>query len=54
MKKPKIKMTVYCEKFGKIAPVEEKSSNENWRVFDMTKPCECGGKFIVKHEIIKD
>ena len=54
MKKPKIKMTVYCEKCGKLAPVDEKSSNENWRAYDMTKPCECGGKFIVKHEIIKD
>lgn len=54
MKNLKIKMTVLCDKCGKLAPVDKKHSNENWISYDTSKSCECGGKFIAKHETIKD
>lgn len=40
-----IKMKIICEKCGKEAPIDTEKSNENWKVYLTSKPCECGGKF---------
>ena len=39
---------VFCNKCGKAAPIDEKSSNENWKVYNVKEPCECGGIFKIK------
>ncbi len=39
-----------CNKCGKEAPIDEKSSNENWKAYNVKEPCECGGIFKIKFE----
>lgn len=34
-----------CDRCGKVAPIDEKMSTENWTVYRVDKPCKCGGKF---------
>ena len=37
---------IECEDCGEEPEVDEKQSNENWKVFKNTgKTCKCGGKF---------
>lgn len=45
MKRKKITLGVVCNKCGKSAPVDEEKSNENWKAYKTSEPCECGGKF---------
>lgn len=40
------RITVKCNKCGKTAPIDKERSTENWTVYKMNEPCECGGKFI--------
>ena len=44
MKIPEIKFV--CNKCRKRQQPNEKTSNENWKVYDNV-PCDCGGKFEV-------
>lgn len=46
----KIILKVFCEKCGKQAPKD--TSNPNWIKYDTSKPCECGGRFIARHELV--
>lgn len=48
MKKQDIDMTPICDKCGKTAPINEKISTQNWTVYQVKKPCECGGNFKPK------
>ncbi len=41
-------MTPVCNKCGKVAPVDEKMSTPNWKVYRVKEPCECGGQFMPK------
>lgn len=50
-KKTHIKTTCNCNKCGKPAPTEMKG---DWIVYKTGKPCECGGQFVMKHEIVED
>lgn len=34
-----------CNRCGKEAPIDEKMSTENWTVYRVKEPCECGGTF---------
>ena len=43
-----IDMTPVCNKCGKVAPVDEKMSNQNLVAYRVKDPCECGGKFVPK------
>ena len=36
-----------CKKCGKPQPKNEEKSNENWKVYDSNKKCDCGGDFIM-------
>lgn len=38
-----------CNKCGKYQKPNDKTSNENWDVYD-TVPCECGGRFDIVFE----
>lgn len=40
-------MTPVCNKCRKTAPIREDMSTENWIVYDTSKPCECGGEFVL-------
>lgn len=31
-----------CNRCGKEAPIDEKMSTENWTVYRVKEPCECG------------
>ena len=46
------KVKLVCDKCGKQPPVDEKNSNKNWIVHDVSKPCECGGKW--KNKLVFD
>ena len=41
-------MTPVCERCGKVAPVDEKLSTQNWTVYRTKEPCECGGKYTAR------
>jgi hypothetical protein len=41
--KPEIKKI--CNKCGNECKIDEKQSNENWKVYENIKKCNCGGKF---------
>ena len=41
-------MTPVCERCGKAAPVDEKLSTPNWKVYRTKEPCECGGKYTAR------
>jgi hypothetical protein len=43
-----------CSKCGKLAPINEQMSNENWIVYDVKKPCSCGGVFKMFHDEPKE
>lgn len=43
--KNKLDMTPICEKCKKVAPIDKEKSNDNWIVYNVKEPCECGGKF---------
>ena len=38
-------MTPICDKCGKVAPIDEEMSTEQWTVYRLKEPCECGGEF---------
>ena len=48
MNKKDIPEGVVCERCGKSAPIDEERSNKNWIVYKTDKPCECGGKYILR------
>lgn len=55
MKKRKdMDMTPICEKCHKIAPINYEMSNDNWIVYDVKEPCECGGKFRAKCLVLSE
>lgn len=41
-------MTPICDKCGVAAPIDEKMSTPNWRVYRTKEPCKCGGTFMSK------
>ena len=45
MAKKKLDMTPICNNCKKVAPINKEKSNENWIVYDVKEPCECGGRF---------
>lgn len=48
MNKNDIPKGVVCERCGKSAPIDEEHSNKNWITYKTDKPCECGGRYIVR------
>lgn len=46
MKKKDIDMTPICEKCGKIAPIDNEMSTDNWTVYKVKDLCICGGRFV--------
>lgn len=34
-----------CRLCGKLPPIDEEKSNENWVVYKIVEKCECGGTF---------
>ena len=46
-------MMPVCNKCGKTAPIDEKMSTDNWTVYRVKEPCECGGKFLAKFMVEK-
>lgn len=55
MKKPKYAFPPpTCNRCGKVAPIDETMSNENWTVYRVKDPCECGGKFEMDFDIKKE
>jgi hypothetical protein len=44
----KVEIKEVCDKCGKEAPVDKTKSNENWTVYETSKPCECGGRYKIK------
>lgn len=47
-------MTHICEKCHKVAPINYEASNSNWIVYDVKKPCECGGKFKARFLVLDE
>lgn len=43
-----IDMTPVCDKCGKVAPIDKEMSTPQWVVYEVGKPCECGGSFMPK------
>jgi len=39
-----------CNKCGKLAPIDTTLSTENWVIYKIKEPCECGGKFCIKFD----
>lgn len=39
----KTKQEVVCVKCGAVAPIDQEKSNENWTVYDTSKPCPACG-----------
>lgn len=52
----KIDMTPICNKRGKEAPIDYEMSTDQWKVYRVKEPCECGGRFKPKFmlEVAKD
>lgn len=50
-KKPGIEIILACDKCGKQPPVDTEQSNENWCVYKVSEPCECGGRWT--HKIVE-
>lgn len=48
MRKKDIDTGCVCNKCGKSAPIDKEKSNENWIVYNVKEPCECGGRFVPK------
>ena len=48
MNKKDVLKGVVCERCGKSAPIDEERSNKNWIVYKTDKPCECGGRYILR------
>ena len=48
MKRKKLDMTPICDKCGKTAPINKAMSSENWIVYEVKAPCECGGRFMAR------
>ena len=46
------KIQFKCDKCGKILEKCEKDSKKQWAVYNVHKPCECGGKFQFESEVI--
>ncbi|MBS4538206.1 hypothetical protein GOQ27_07010 [Clostridium sp. D2Q-11] len=36
---------VVCNKCRKEAPIDKEKSNLNWKVYDESKSCKCGGEW---------
>ena len=53
-KKVKIEMVTVCDSCGKLPPIDEEKSNENWIVYTISSPCECGGHWTTKIVETKD
>ena len=49
-----IDMTPICEKCHKVAPINYEMSNDNWIVYDVKEPCECGGRFRAKYFVLNN
>lgn len=47
-KKEMLDFTPVCNKCGKLAPIDEERSSDNWVVYRTKEPCECGGRFTPK------
>jgi hypothetical protein len=45
--KKSFEMVLQCDKCGKAPQIDKEKSTEGWAVYDVKKPCECGGKFVM-------